>query len=197
MKPSYLFFLALAGSLWAAGHKAVAAKSPVVPVRTDSVLTPTASLDAFRLITDRNIFDANRTGRRVREQPAPRVDTINLVGTMDSDEGLRAFFDGSDSAYRKALRVGEAVGDFTVTKIEPSSVELQRAGKPLAMSVGQQLRRPEGADWTLVGADLVRNEAAAAADAAHATPNTPAAIPANASDIVRRMMEQQQKQLKQ
>lgn len=188
------FFSSLSAAL-----AADAAKTPVTapPERaTSSVLTPTGSLDSFRVITDRNIFNANRTGRRERnEAPAPRVDTITLVGTMDYEKGEFAFFDGSNADNRKALHVGQTIAQFTVSKIERDGVELESAGKTLKMSIGQQLRKPEGADWTLVGADVVRSEAATAN--ASADPAAPAAIPADASDVVRRMMEQRQKQLKQ
>ena len=181
---------------------APAATAPrgTTPVRADPA--PAASVDAFRLISDRNIFNPNRTGRRDRstEEPAPRVDTISLVGTMNSEKGLFAFFDGSDAAYRKALRIGETVADFKVTQIAGDGAELERAGKMLSMTVGQQLRRPEGADWTLIGLDLARSEAIAArsAEAARAAEsNAPLAIPADASETLKRLMEQRQKQLKQ
>ncbi len=177
-----------------AAKPAAAAPAP----RNDSSVAPSASFDTFRLVNDRNIFNAYRTGRRDRsaEDQAPRFDTIALVGTMDSDKGLRAFFDGSESAYRKALHVGESVGPFKVTRIEPNVVALERDGKSLPMRVAQQLRRPEGGDWNLVGEDVLRREAQASAAAA-ATANTPPAIPADASDALRKLMEARQKQLKQ
>ena len=181
---------------------AATAARGTTPVRADPAPAAAVSVDAFRLISDRNIFNPNRTGRRDRstEEAAPRIDTISLVGTMNSEKGLFAFFDGSDAAYRKALRIGEVVADFKVTQIAGDGAELERAGKPLSMKVGQQLRRPEGADWTLIGVDLARSEAIAArsAEAARAAEsNTPLAIPADASETLKRLMEQRQKQLKQ
>ena len=133
--------------------------------RNDSSLVPTATIEAFRLITDRNIFNPNRTGRRDRsaDEAPPRLDVIALAGTIDSDKGLRAIFDGTDAAFRKGLHVGEAVDKFKVTQIAPDVVSLERDGKTIAMHVGQQFRRPEGGDWNLIGADVVRDEAAAAA----------------------------------
>jgi len=102
-----------------------------------------------------------------------------------------------DAAYRKALHVGESVDAFKVTKIEASTVDLERAGKSLSVRVGQQLRRPEGADWTLVGEDVVRREAQARADAMkQADPNAPVVIPPDASEALRRLMEARNKQLK-
>jgi hypothetical protein len=150
-------------------------------------------------VSDRNIFNPNRTGRRdrtVEEKPA-RLDVISLVGTMDSDRGLRAFFDGSDASYRKALRVGESVDKFKVTQISPNVVDLERDGKSVSMRVGQQLRRPEGADWSLIGEDVLRREAQARATAeAKGDPSAPPVIPAGASEIEKRMIERRMKDLK-
>ena len=169
------------------------------PARNDSSVAPTASFDTFRVVSDRNIFNPNRTGRRERttEEQPPRVDTISIVGTMESDRGLRAFFDGSDSSYRRAVRVGESVDKFKVTQITPNVVDLERDGKSLSVRVGQQLRRPEGADWDLVGEDVLRSEAQARATAGtKGDPSTPPPIPDGASDIEKRMRERRLKDFK-
>ena len=206
-----LFFLTLLGAarLSAADAKVVAApagapaaKLPAAAPRDDSAVTPTAAFDAFAVIGDRNIFNPNRTGRRERSttERLPRVDTITLVGTMNYEKGLFAFFDSSDPAYRKALHVGDSVAVFKVTAIAANSVALERDGKPVTLAVGQQFRRPEGGDWTLVGEDIARAEAAAAAKAASAAAVDPTAapvIPADADDVVKKMMERRQKELKQ
>ena len=173
--------------------------STPAPARSDSSVAPAASFDTFRLVSDRNIFNPNRTGRRDRnnEDQPPRVDVISVVGTMESDRGLRAFFDGSESSFRRAVRVGESVDKFKVTKISPNVVDLERDGKSLSVAVGQQLRRPEGADWDLVGEDVMRREAQARASAeAKGDPSNPPPIPAGASDIERRMRERRQKDFK-
>ncbi|MCX6954836.1 MAG: hypothetical protein NTV51_21985 [Verrucomicrobia bacterium] len=186
----------------AAAKPAVAAALGAAPSRKDSSIAPTASFDTFRLINDRNIFNPNRTGRRERgsEERAPRLDVITLVGTMESDKGLRAFFDGSERNYRRALSAGGAVDKFKVTQVSPNVVELERDGKTFSMRVGQQFRRPDGGDWTLIGEDVVAREAqaqAAAEAGAKIDPMAPVAIPAGASDILRRMMEARNKSLKQ
>lgn len=171
------------------------------PARTDVSAAPLATFEGFRLISDRNIFNPNRTGRRDRssEESAPRLDVITLVGTMESDRGLRAFFEGSSSAFRKALRVGDSVESFKVTQVSPTGAELEREGKPFSMRVGQQLRRPDGGEWNLIAADVVRSEAAAAAAKANTgkiDPTAPVAIPANADDVTRRLMEKRNQDLK-
>jgi len=175
------------------------AASSVAPARAESSVAPSASFDTFRLVSDRNIFNPNRTGRRDRpaEETPPRVDVISVVGTMESDRGLRAFFDGSDTSYRRAVRVGESVDKFKVTQISPNVVDLERDGKNLSVRVGQQLRRPEGADWDLVGEDVLRREEQARATGeSKGDPSNPPPIPAGVSEIEKRMRERRQKDFK-
>lgn len=157
------------------------------------------TIDSFRLITERNIFNPNRIGRTVRNSepaaPVQKVDTISLVGTMESEQGLRAFFDSSNAALPKAARAGDSVGEFAVQKISSDGVVLVRDGKEIPLRVTQQLRRPEGGEWTVTG--IVASAAPARAVTAENDPATPPSIPADASDVLRRLMEQRQKQLKQ
>lgn len=205
----FLFALGLSASRAAAAEpmaaapavpaRAKAAAAVAAPARNESSVTPTTSIDEFRLVSERNIFNPNRTGRRDRpnEEKPPGVDVITLVGTMDSDRGLRAFFDGSESSFRRALHVGESVDKFKVTQIAPSVVDLERDGKSMSVRVGQQLRRPEGADWNLVSEEVVRREAQArAANETKVDPSAPLVIPAGASEIEKRMMERRMKDLK-
>jgi hypothetical protein len=153
--------------------------------------------DSFRVIVEKNIFNPNRVGRtreRTEERP-PRVDTIALVGTMQSDKGVVAFFDSPDAAFRKTLREGQSVGEFKVQKIQANEVELLQGEKPVSLRVAQQLRRPEGGEWSVSNAEP-RVEGASAGPAT-AAPSEPMAIPADASDAVKRLMEARNKQLKQ
>lgn len=164
------------------------------------VVVPTGpTFETYRLIGDRNIFNPNRIGRSSRssEERAPRTDVISFVGTMQYEKGLFAFFDSPDSSYRKTLKEGGVVGKFTVKAITADSVELERDAKPLTLKMGQQLRRPEGGEWSVIGADIVRSEARAVEAAAAPVPVGPPAIPADASEALRRLMEKRQQQLKQ
>lgn len=183
--------LALAVRLTAADAPAPAAAQP----------RPMAGFETFRLITERNIFDPNRTGRSARntEEAPPRPDIISLVGTMNYEKGLHAFFDGSAAAFRKTLREGETLEGYTVARIDQQGVDLTRGEQRVTLRIGQQLRRPPGGEWSVVALDTVRVEAEAqraAAATAAATPSAAPAIPANASETLKRLMEQRQKQLK-
>ena len=171
---------------------------PVIPMtptaRAPAVAGAATSIDAFRIITERNIFDPNRidhSARRADNQP--RGDKISLVGTMHYDKGLFAFFDGSGPDFKKSLHEGEAIAQYTVEHIRNDGVELTRDGQPIFLTIGQQLRRPVGGDWTAIGLETLRSESDTprVADAA-----PPPVIPTGASDTLKRLMEQRQKQLR-
>lgn len=202
---------AVAVAALAAGTNAQAAKankvrSAAAPASTpkpatDSGLVPTASFDTFRVVVDRNIFNSVRTGRTSRDaggDTGPRGDTLALVGTMDSDKGLYAFFDSTDPRLAKAVHEGDSLPPFKVTRITADAVELENNGRKLTLRMAQQLRRPDAtSEWTLVNADVAQPLRPDASAAAAAPVNTPPAIPADASEALRRLMEQRQKQLKQ
>ena len=181
-----------------ADAKTPAAKGTATPASTAAKAAPTAangSFDSFRLIGDRNIFDPNRRARSARsasnEPQVPTGDTIAFVGTMDYDQGIFAFFDSSDARYRKVLPEGGKLAEFVVKHVEARRVDLTRDGKVTTLDITQQLHRPpEGGDWTVTGASPI--PAVSTATDGAATP----AIPADASDILKRLMEQRQKQLK-
>ncbi len=113
-------------------------------VRTD--------FNAFRLIAERNIFNAARSGGRVnappRESRRPaRADTLALVGVMSYEKGLFAFFDGSSTEFRKALPPGGTVGGFQVLEIHPNGVRLANGTNQFELRVGARLRREDQGPW--------------------------------------------------
>lgn len=174
-------------------REAVAA-TPVRPADPAPTAAPADAFETFRGIADRNIFNAARTGKtRATDDQGPATDSLSLVGTLESDKGEYAFFDGSDAAYRTAVHVGESVGPFKVTSITPEHVELDRDGHRVSMAVAQQLQRPPGGDWKVVAAP----EPPPLVVAPPPPETTASNLPANAAEIVRRLMEQRQKQLKQ
>ena len=108
---------------------------------------------AFKVIVDRNIFDPNRVPHRsgapsVRPKPK-NVDSLTLVGTMSYEKGTFAFFDGTSSDYKKALKLTDAIAGYRVTNIAPNSVKLASGTNELELSVGAQLRREEDGPWLL------------------------------------------------
>ena len=112
---------------------------------------PPARVDdsTLRLITERNIFNANRSGRVVRASPRKtvRVDAFALLGTMSYEKGSFAFFDGSNPDFRTALKPAATIADCKVLDIGPKGVKLEANGKPVELPVGSQMRREEGGQW--------------------------------------------------
>ncbi len=112
-----------------------------------------AQLDytAFKLIAERNIFNAHRSTPAGAMQGAPRrpprIDTLTLVGTLSYEKGQFAFFEGSSPEYRKVLKVAESIAGYQLTDIQPASVKLVAATGDIQLAVGRQLRREEGSDW--------------------------------------------------
>ncbi len=117
------------------------------PARTDYA--------SFRMVVERNIFNASRSGRsqsRDRDNRRPtRVETFGLVGTMTYDKGPLAFFDGSSSEFRKALKPGAAIAGYQLEAIHPEAVTLRHASNSFELRLGSQMRREDDGEWKVAG----------------------------------------------
>jgi hypothetical protein len=155
------------------------------------------SFDSFSIITQRNIFDPNRS--RVRPytpQPnhRPAVESVDLVGTMSYPKGKFAFFSGSSSEYKKVLEPGAAIAGYTVKEIGPTTVTLASNGKEFEMKVGAELRNEAGQGWRLSARSEPPPETteSVSTDAAPTAP--PAGISPEMTDRIKQLMEQRQKE---
>jgi len=159
-------------------------------------------------VTDRNIFNPNRSARsdrrEVREAQPRRVqtDTISLLGTMIYEQGQFAYFDGSSSQYRKALKPADSIGGCKITRIAPNLVQLEIDGQPLELRVGMQLRREDGGPWDLVAqpepfarTSTPTTEAGSASTAAAGKPATGPSTGSDESEILRRLMQKREQEL--
>lgn len=166
---------------------------------------------AFRVVVERNIFNASRSGRSVtreRETRRPsRVETFGLVGTMEYDQGPLAFFDGSSSDYRKAIRPGGSIAGHRVEAILTDSVTLRQASNSFALRLGAQMRREDDGEWKASG----QFEAAAASSGgggsgdgrsssgnggASANASSSSAGGGDVSDVLKRLMEKRERESK-
>jgi hypothetical protein len=126
---------------------------PVAAQPTNSHGRPDFS--AFKLITDRNIFDPRRSARSTTSRPREtrrtvRPEYFTLVGVMSYDaQGPIAFFDGTSSQYQKVLKPAEMIAGYKVTAIEPSSVTLAVGTNSFPLPLGMQLRRDSEGVWQL------------------------------------------------
>jgi len=172
---------------------------------------------AFRIITDRNIFNANRSGRppranREARRPS-RVEAFALLGTMSYEKGRFAFFDGSSSDYRQTLKPEGTIAEFKVLEIGGNSVKLDRKGKQIDLRVGSQLRREDGGEWQVAeGKDLPSGSTGSPAASASASTSAPSGGPETASpsstdggggggggemsEVLKRLLEQRERETK-
>jgi hypothetical protein len=165
--------------------------------------TGPVSLDyaSFKVIVDKNIFDPNRyprQGPRVRP-PARSFDALTLVGTMSYEKGTFAFFDGTSSEYKKALKLTDAIAGYKVANIAPNSVKLASGTNELELRVGAQLRREEDGPWLLASQSTpyTATPASTSTNAAATTTTTTgsdAATGGAESDIIKKLMEKREKE---
>lgn len=114
--------------------------SPFRPVKPDYA--------AFKLVTERNIFDPNRVPHHPGVQPVVKtVESFGLVGIMSYEKGTFAFFDGNSSQYTKAVKLNDTIAGYKVSKIDPNSVSLIAGTNQVELQVGMQLRHQENGGW--------------------------------------------------
>ena len=118
----------------------------------------TADFNSFQLIPNRNIFNPNRYANhpgtyRPRTTATRRRNTFTLTGTLRYDvgetPGRYAFFDGSNSEYRKVAKPDDTIAIFKITAITPDSVTLLFDTNQTVMKIGMQMREDDQGHWTL------------------------------------------------
>lgn len=113
------------------------------------------SYDAFRMISDRNIFNPNRVGRgasrttRRDTTPAAHVESFSLVGIMSYEKGLFAFFEGTQADFKKVLQTDAVIGQYKVASVMPEAVKLTFGTNDFELKVGMQMRREDEGEWYL------------------------------------------------
>lgn len=198
----FLIAFALFGMIGLARNSAADTKPPA-RAPASPVVSGGPSFETFRPVAEQNIFNPNRVGRSARAArtpvAAPTGDSIRFVGTMEYEKGYFAFFDSPNAKFRGVLSQGGVLADFTIKRVTANKVELAHGDQTLSLQVAQELKRAEGADWTVSAAPTPTEVVAVAASEASPTfspTDTPPAIPTDASDTLKRLMEQRQKQLK-
>ena len=121
------------------------------PTGRPALLNPN-DFSAFKIITDRNIFDPNRRPRIAAQQAEqPIVDSFSLAGTMSYEKGLFAVFDGTSSDYHRVLEPGGSIAGYLVGEIRQDAVKLSSGTNELDLTVGMQMRRNEDGRWSVGG----------------------------------------------
>jgi len=112
---------------------------------------------AFKLVTERNIFDPRRSPRsapRSTRNESPRrvvrSEYFTLVGIMDYEaQGPIAFFDGTSSQYQKVLKPADTIAGYKIAAIEPSAVKFAVGSNEFRLPLGMQLRRDSEGMWQI------------------------------------------------
>ncbi len=189
---------------------------PDGPVSAAPTNQPPAKRDYafFNTIPDRNIFNPNRYPHRIigRGDAArgPALDAIALVGVMSYEKGTFAFFAGPTAEYQKALRRDEMIAGFQVSAIRGDAVTLTASNRTVELPVGRQLVRAPDAGWQLAPetetpviepvpparADVPMTTADATFAIAPSAPPPPAAASEPSSDVLKRLMQRREQELK-
>jgi len=167
-------------------------------------------LDSFRIISQRNIFNLNRTPQmkttyaRPTYRPTSGGESLTLVGTLAYETNQLAFFDGTSSDCRKALKLDDTIAGYKLVSISFNRVRLEANGQPVDLHVGVRLPRATGSvappstnvEYNVsapVTADAPAAPTASAAPAAPAAPSGPAADP---SEILKKLMQKREQEMK-
>jgi hypothetical protein len=115
--------------------------------------------ESFQLVNERNIFDANRAGSGARlgssrsnsRSRSVQMESFNLVGTLVNDGKATAFFDGTDSSFRKAIAAGSRISAFQLVEVHPAGVRLAEGTNLIDLKVGAGFTREDRGPWRTTG----------------------------------------------
>ena len=77
------------------------------------------------------------------------IETMTLVGTLGSEKGWFAFFDGSRSEFKRVLAAGKSIGGQRIAQITSTAVTLESGTNSVCLKLGMTLQRSED-DWHLL-----------------------------------------------
>ena len=194
----------------ASGSPVVVEKNSTNPTNAVSSGASRLEYSAFQVISDRNVFNANRSSRTARtgERPArrPPAETISLVGALSSAKGDVAFFDGTSSQFRKALKIGDTIAGHKLVAISPDIVQLEIGDQKVILKLGAQLRREDQGAWQLATGsstgDAARTLSSSSTNTASAETPEPSESTADAgstgevSDALKRLMQKREQEFK-
>ena len=161
---------------------------------------PANDFKSFSLILDRNIFDPDRRGpkeqRRERPPEPPREESFTLLGTMFYSDKQLAFFEGTDSDWAGAVKLGESVAGHKITKVDFDKVEIDWNGDIIVLEVGSSRTKRGEEPWNTKGrgewsgnSGRSSRRSSSGSDSSGSSAETTPALGGDASDILKQMME--------
>jgi hypothetical protein len=165
---------------------------------TTNAPPPARSFAAFKLITERNIFNPNRRvgtreGSRPVETAKPvKTEGLALVGTMIYEQGSYAFFDGSEAKYRTALQCSNTLAGLTLTEIGLNQVKLLTGSTTVELPIGRQLKRQDEGPWLLVAETAAWS---AKSDSSTNDSTSGSSAGGSSDDILKRLMKKREQEL--
>jgi len=174
-----------------------------VVVSTNAPVDP-RSLEAFKIVFERNIFDPNRRPRTIRSGGAPtdipkpvRTESFTLLGAMSYSKGAFAFFEGTKSEYRKSVKAGDTIADYKVASVTSTNVALELGDKKVELPVGSQMRKRGEEPWELnsridATAATTSDSSSSTTDSTSKSDSSPSTE--GVSDVVKRLMEKRNRE---
>jgi hypothetical protein len=171
-----------------------------LPICAEETNSPARfDIQSFRIISERNIFDPNRSSRsrgdrreRERERPS-RTESFALVGTMSYEKGWFAFFDGTSSDFRKVVQPADSIAGYKVADIAPDYVKLAGNGQEVQLRVGMQMKRQDEGEW--VSGERTESFDRTNTTASAGTTNETSTATGPESDILKKLMQQREQEL--
>ncbi len=161
------------------------------------------TFDNFRILSERNIFNQNRSPRTARRETertrrTPVVQSLSLVGTLSYEKGDFAFFDGSKPEFKKPVKAGEKIAGYEVKEISPSCVKIGNEAQQFEMKVGQQLRKEDEGEWRLASSqDRVPASSSGSNETRSSSSEaTSSSGGASEEEALKRLMEKRAKEMK-
>jgi len=160
--------------------------------------------EAYPMVRTKNIFDPQRYPSSMSAAPvatAPSTpppkasDFVALTGIMVTGDKALAFFSGSRADYDKVVPVNSDIAGAKVTRITPSNVEVERGGRKIVVAVGQTVPF-DGSAPGVAPTDFVAGAGAASGPGAGEAAPGASNLSDKLSEVMRRMMERRQQQLK-
>ena len=156
-----------------------------------------------QFIAARNIFNPNRQPLAISAPNGvppgvPQIETsrLQLVGTMNYEKGMFAFFNGTTMDLSAVVQRGDNLHGYTVAAIAANRVSLASADKKERheLRIGDGLRRGNGG-WELF--ESQESSAMGTGSAASDSSDARAVAPRSAgeqNDILNRLMQQREKE---